>query len=175
MGVDWCLPLMRYGDVSKVHRRLFHQFLNTDETEKLENFQYLCIHEFLYRLVESPKDFFGHTNLCVALRLVRDRRFDVHCSPQFSLTGSLMLMIMYGIRSKSEKDTHFVMTQRAAAAVGRALVPGAFLVDTFPICKCIWPGPRAIRVQSPRSETCSRVVSWSWLPQICQGLQERLG
>ena len=65
MGVDWCLPLMSYGDVSKVHRRLLHQFLNTNEAKKLDKFLYMSIHEFLHRLAEDPKGFFGHVKLCV--------------------------------------------------------------------------------------------------------------
>lgn len=84
MGVDWCLPLMAFGAVSKVHRRFFHQFLNTNEAKKLEGFQYLSVHEFLYRLVENPRGFFGHAKLCVALRLACDpgsrSTFDVRCT-----------------------------------------------------------------------------------------------
>lgn len=78
MGVDWCLPLMAYGDVSQAHRRLFHQFLKTNEVKKLESFQYLAIHEFLYRLAENPRGFFGHTKLYVVLRLVRDHGLNAH-------------------------------------------------------------------------------------------------
>jgi hypothetical protein len=51
------------------------------------------------------------------------------------MTGSLMLMIMYGIKSKSETDILFVVAERGVAAMGRAMVPGAFLVDVFPVCK----------------------------------------
>lgn len=54
---------MSYGDTSKVHRRLFHRFLNTNEVKRLEKFQYLSVHEFLHRLVENPKGFFGHVKL----------------------------------------------------------------------------------------------------------------
>ena len=71
---------MKYGDVSRAHRRLFHQFLNTNEAKRLEGFQYLSIHEFLHQLVEDPNGFFGHTKLCVALmiRLVCNHRFNAH-------------------------------------------------------------------------------------------------
>jgi hypothetical protein len=78
MGVDWCLPLMTYGDVSRVHRRLFHQILNTNEAKKLESFQYLVVHEFLYRLSDDPRGFFVHAKLCVVFRLVLDYGFDAH-------------------------------------------------------------------------------------------------
>ena len=134
MGVvDWSLPLMTYGDASRVHRRLFHQSLNTNQAKKLESLQHLVTYEFLYRLVEDPRGFFEHVTLWVVLRLARDRRFNAH--RKFSLTWSLMLMITYGIRSKSEKDTHFVVVQRAVATLSRAAIPGAFLVDAFPVCK----------------------------------------
>lgn len=81
MGVDWCLPLMPYGEATRVHhRRLFHQCLNTKKADKLENFQYTAVHEFLYRLVENPQGFFGHVNLCVVLRQTGRHWFKVQCS-----------------------------------------------------------------------------------------------
>lgn len=55
------------------------------------------------------------------------------------MTGSLILMIMYGIRSKSEKDKYFIIADRSLEAMSRAMVPGAFLVDAFPVCKYIFP------------------------------------
>ena len=48
-------------------------------------------------------------------------------------------MIMYGIRSKSEKDKYFIIADRSLEAMSRAMVPGAFLVDAFPVCKYIFP------------------------------------
>lgn len=86
-----------------------------------------------------------------------------------------MIMIMYGIRSESETDTHFVVAQRAAATVGRAMVPGAFLVDMFPICKHILPRLQGIRVQPPLSEVRSCVVPRRWLSKNCKGREEGLG
>jgi hypothetical protein len=72
-------------------------------------------------------------------------------------------------------DTHFVVAQRAAATVGRAMVPGAFLVDIFPICGHTWLRLRAIKVQFPHSEARSWVVPWRWLSTNCEGRQEGLG
>ena len=168
MGVvDWSLPLMMYGDASRVHRRLFHQSLNTNQAKKLESLQHLVTYEFLYRLVENPRGFFEHVTLWVMLRLARDRRFNAH--RKFSLTWSLMLMITYGIRSKSEQDPHFVVARRAAAAICRAMTPGAFLVNTFPICKRIWSCLQVTRVKFPRSEAHSRVVPRRWLSHSCEG------
>lgn len=60
-----------------------------------------------------------------------------------------MLMIMYGIKSKSETDTHFLAAQRAAAAVSRAMIPGAFLVDIFPTREDLCPLPQTVDVQRP--------------------------
>ena len=57
-----------------------------------------------------------------------------------------MLMIMYGIKSKSETDTHFIAAQRASAAVSRAMIPGAFLVDTFPTREDFCPLPQKVDV-----------------------------
>lgn len=86
-----------------------------------------------------------------------------------------MLMTMYGIRIKSETDKYFVVAQRAIDAASRAMVPGAFLVDIFPICKYILPRSHVISVKFPRSEARPRVVPRRWLSQNCEGWKEGLG
>ena len=50
-----------------------------------------------------------------------------------SLTGSLTLSVAYGANIESESDKFFSASEEAMAAVSVALIPGAFLVDTFPI------------------------------------------
>jgi len=50
-----------------------------------------------------------------------------------SLAGSLVLSIAYGMNVKSESDRYFLASEDAMAAIDLALLPGAFLVDVFPI------------------------------------------
>ena len=54
--------------------------------------------------------------------------------PSFSSTGALIMSLTYGLDVKSHEDPFLAAAERALAAVEEVTVPGAFLVDTFPIC-----------------------------------------
>ena len=44
------------------------------------------------------------------------------------------MSITYGFDIKSHDDPFLAAAERALVTIERATVPGAFLVDTFPIC-----------------------------------------
>jgi len=46
----------------------------------------------------------------------------------------------YGMDIKSHEDKFLQAADRALEHFERAMIPGAFLVDTFPIC--LFPSPR---------------------------------
>ena len=52
-------------------------------------------------------------------------------------------------------------------AARAATVPGAFLVDTFPIRACFsqWDSPKDLTI-FPRSQIRSRMDPWSWLQKL---------
>ena len=50
-----------------------------------------------------------------------------------SLTGSLALSVAYGLNVESEDDEFYAASVDAMSSFGVALVPGNFLVDSFPI------------------------------------------
>ena len=52
------------------------------------------------------------------------------------MTGSLNLSVAYGIDIESEDDKFYAASEEAMVAVDAALLPGAFLVDAFPIRTC---------------------------------------
>ena len=56
--------------------------------------------------------------------------------PSRSSTGALIMFLTYGFDVKSHDDPFLAAAERAVLAVEEATVPGAFLVDTFPICMC---------------------------------------
>lgn len=53
-----------------------------------------------------------------------------------SLTGSLTLSMAYGLNIESESDEFYATSEEAMHAVDLALLPGSFLVDTFPLREC---------------------------------------
>ena len=50
-----------------------------------------------------------------------------------SVTGALVMEITYGLDIKSHEDKFLQTSEHAMEYIERAMVPGAFLVDTFPI------------------------------------------
>ena len=50
-----------------------------------------------------------------------------------SVTGALVMEITYGLDIKSHDDKFLKAAEHAAEYIIKAMVPGAFLVDTFPI------------------------------------------
>ena len=50
-----------------------------------------------------------------------------------SAVGALIMEITYGIDTKYHKDEFLQTAEHALEHVEKAMVPGAFLVDTFPI------------------------------------------
>jgi len=46
------------------------------------------------------------------------------------------MSLTYGFDIKSHEDRFLAAAERALATLEEATVPGAFLVDTFPICTC---------------------------------------
>ena len=82
----------------------------------------------------------------------------------------------YGFDVKSHNDPFFAAAERALAAMEEAAVPGAFLVDTFPICK-----HRRLNAIHPLSAAHSEIrpfmVPWSQVQTFCaertEGFRDR--
>jgi hypothetical protein len=56
--------------------------------------------------------------------------------PSFSVTGALIMSLTYGFNLKSHDDPFLLAAERALHTLEAVAVPGAFLVDTFPIRTC---------------------------------------
>lgn len=55
-------------------------------------------------------------------------------NPSLSTTGALIMSLAYGFDIKSHDNPFLTAAQRALITLEVATVPGAFLVDIFPIC-----------------------------------------
>ena len=51
-----------------------------------------------------------------------------------SSTGALIMSLTYGFEVKSHEDPFIAATERGLVILEEATIPGAFLVNTFPIC-----------------------------------------
>ena len=50
------------------------------------------------------------------------------------MTGALIMEMTYGMDIKSHEDKFLQASEKAMEYLESAITPGAFLVDTFPIC-----------------------------------------
>ena len=129
---SWDFALLGYGDQWRRCRRLFHEFLNVNTVSRFDDHLSKHACRLLSRLAETPDDFLGHTHLYVlpvssvviaCLRLISIP----------SVTGALFMELTYGMDIKSHEDKFLHAAERAMNYLESAIVPGAFLVDTFPI------------------------------------------
>ena len=54
------------------------------------------------------------------------------------MTTATVLSIAYGYQVKEQKDTFVDIMQQVMEEFSEMCVPGAFLVDVIPWCKCIY-------------------------------------
>lgn len=59
------------------------------------------------------------------------------------MTGGLILSIAYGIDVQGQNDPLLKAADTAVGAINATLVPGAYLVDLFPICE--FSGPLCVK------------------------------
>ncbi|KAF9784339.1 cytochrome P450 [Thelephora terrestris] len=120
----WSLPLAKYGDRWKTSRRLLHEFLNVRATSTYDDQQHYYSRDLILRIAESPDKLWDHLKLT---------------------TGAIVMSLAYGIEVKSHKDPFLTSASRALEVMEEVAVPGAFLVDTFPILRHVpswFPGAK---------------------------------
>ena len=128
---SWDIAIFGYGNRWRSGRRLFHEFLDPKAVTNFDGYQYKYTYRFLSRLADTPDDFFDHAQLCVSLNWVLVvPSADLSLS---SVTGALIMGVTYGVDTKSHEDKFLQSGEHAMKHADKAMVPGAFLVDTFPI------------------------------------------
>ena len=88
----------------------------------------------------------------------------VNLSP--STTGALIMSLTYGFDIKSHDNRFLAAAERALATLEEATVPGAFLIDTFPICTCQRVA-FCFPLSTVHSETHPILVSWGQVQTVC--------
>jgi hypothetical protein len=84
------------------------------------------------RLSQTPEDFVAHAQLYVFRSdpaILPPRPISVFSS----VTGALIMEITYGLNIESHEDKFLQTAEHAMEYIEKIMVPGAFLVDTFPI------------------------------------------
>ena len=132
---SWNIGFLGYGNKWRRRRRLFHQFFNMNAVTNFDDYQRKYTYRFISRLSQTPEGFLGHAKLYVFAQrgsLVALAYLVITFAFQ-SVTGALIMDITYDLDIKSHEDKFLQAAERAMEWGEGAVLPGAFLVNTFPI------------------------------------------
>ncbi|KAJ7189263.1 cytochrome P450 [Mycena filopes] len=116
VGWDFNFALMGYGNKWRAHRRLFNQRFNPTALSKFRPHELAVTHRLLGRLLNTPDNFEQHLS---------------------QMTGELIISITYGINPLPVDDPYIALAERGVASGTDSIIPGKFLVDTFPLLKYV--------------------------------------
>lgn len=116
MGWWWNTGLMPYGPWWRQHRRVLRHFFSEGASKAYYELQQRNNIQFLRSLLDAPDDVCDHV-----------RR----------LAAANVLEIAYGIEVAAENDPWVKLVEQGVESFGRAVTPGAYLVDWIPALKYI--------------------------------------
>ncbi|KAF8214432.1 cytochrome P450 [Mycena galopus ATCC 62051] len=106
----------RICDEWRTHRRLLNGAFNAKAVRKYEPVELAGTHALLARLLHAPEDFMCHLR---------------------QMAGEIIMDVAYGIDVLPSDDPWVTLAHEAVQTFAIGTVPGAYLVDTFPILKHI--------------------------------------
>ncbi|KAF8510098.1 cytochrome P450 [Gautieria morchelliformis] len=105
-----------YGKTWRKHRSLYHKQMNQIAAKEFQPSQLAAARGLLRLLVESPEDYLQHIR---------------------HMAAGIVMGIAYGREVSPKGDPFVALSESNAREFARALRPGAFLVDIFPILKYV--------------------------------------
>ncbi|KAE9397652.1 cytochrome P450 [Gymnopus androsaceus JB14] len=116
--VGWTgdLLLMQYDNDWKSHRKLFKQEFHPSNSSLYHPHEKKPLHSFLNSLLDAPEEWSKQTR---------------------HLMGAIILGVAYGLHVQPKNDPDIEAANKMMDVLTRALLPGAFLVDSFPILKYV--------------------------------------
>ncbi|KAJ3553829.1 hypothetical protein NM688_g3409 [Phlebia brevispora] len=118
VGWNWILPSAPYGQTWRHVRRYFHQHFHAGVVHRYRDVQLREVQAYLRRVLEVDG---GKASLDSVNHLF----------------SAIILDIIYGIKVTGLDDPILSIIQQAAISFSEMKMPGAFLVDTFPILRHI--------------------------------------
>jgi len=116
-----------YGDRWRLLRRILAQEYNKEGSAKTTYVQERHAQSMLYHLLKDPESY-------------------IECARSFS--SGVIMETSYGLQVQPRNDPYVALVETAVAGLTEALVPGAFLVDIFPLMRHIpswFPGASFMR------------------------------
>ncbi|KAH9918271.1 cytochrome P450 [Fomitopsis serialis] len=118
MGLNKCMALVDYNARYKRLRTLTHRALNPDAIKKYYPIQEELTLSYMQSLVSKPDEFL------VNLRLT---------------LGRVILAVTYGMTVETADSEYIAEAEDTLNTIGKATLPGAYLVDLIPALKFIPP------------------------------------
>ncbi|KAJ8501740.1 hypothetical protein ONZ45_g12030 [Pleurotus djamor] len=116
MGWAWAFAFMPYGDAWRLRRRMFQQEFHPSATTMYRPQEVKYVRRLLHRLLVTPEEFMSLTR---------------------HATNAVIMDISYAYDVLPKDDPYVDMAGKALHGLTTAAVPGAFLVDSFPILKYV--------------------------------------
>ncbi|KAF8994706.1 cytochrome P450 [Cyathus striatus] len=116
MGWDFHFALMDYGNTWRQHRKVMHQAFTASAVKDFRPQQIKAARGLIKRLLSVPEDTVDEIRL---------------------MSGEIILSTTYGINVKSVDDRYIRLAEEGIDPLNQALIPGTFLVDTFPLLKYV--------------------------------------
>ncbi|KII86264.1 hypothetical protein PLICRDRAFT_55999 [Plicaturopsis crispa FD-325 SS-3] len=117
--VGWTdmLVLSPYGEKTRLHRKLMHKVIGTpNSVQRLVPLAEAETVRFINRVISKPEDFATHIRLTA---------------------GAIILLVSHGYEVKGPDDPFIDLANKAIAQFSECTIPGAFLVDVFPILRYV--------------------------------------
>ncbi|KAF8980248.1 cytochrome P450 [Cyathus striatus] len=114
MGWDFHFALMDYG--MRQHRKVMHQAFTASAVKDFRPQQIKAARGLIKRLLSVPEDTVDEIRL---------------------MSGEIILSTAYGINVKSVDDPYIRLAEEGIDPLNQAVIPGTFLVDTFPLLKYV--------------------------------------
>ncbi|KAF5325127.1 hypothetical protein D9619_010038 [Psilocybe cf. subviscida] len=114
LGWDFGTALMPYGARWRRQRRLFQKMFKKDMSLKYRSDQTRKLNDMLLALLDDPSGFRDHIK---------------------TVTAATIMSITYGYDIKAKADPFVHLVDSAAAVLAKAFLPGAAIVNVFPILR----------------------------------------
>lgn len=126
--------LMPYGDTWRLHRRIYHQALNTEAVTSYRPMQCTKARQLIINLAEYPQRFSVHFHTSVLLSLLGS---SLRHHP-FSYSTSIIMSVVYGYDTRPTDDPYVEYAEKGVKAISKATDPKkAALLKIFPFRRFI--------------------------------------
>ena len=134
VGWDNGFALTQYGQRFREYRRIVHKFMGTRvQVQRYHSLEERETRKFLRQVLRSPERVAEHIRKSVISTRVGCDKL-IRC---YRLAGSTILMLTYGYEVQEGDDPLVNLVDRATEQFSDATVPGAFLVDVFPLLRYV--------------------------------------